>query len=414
MFIFKTLADMDFANVLHQHKPQTVTGKSFLESYQAYCITHPVSCNLVNKFLKEAKNYLYDGGVSEVYDYITDSISRSKYSWAIASVCESINNDNSKGNYLNKRAAEQVIPLLDMPERDVVDYIKSGAFKSVMYVEAFRNIARSIYRDQPILETNSKFSTLHPISITEKHDDTTYFEVCGEIYKIKNESIDEAKVSEVSHEFIQVSKLLESNYITSDGDNIILTLNDRTYIVKESNQCNLKTGERNLVLNTDQLRENSNVFLTTVPITLKNKYAEILESFAKILEKYDDICILDNASIISTSRDKFLVIENRGQAYAKMLKTTHTHPWKISDNIVEACKEIKKYTNVDLTESYKTSINDIIEQVAEEEATTIEESLKQEQVNARRQKVSELIEKFKNDPVRLHILSQIASDINNL
>lgn len=96
MRVYKTLANLDFAGKLYEASLQTQTGKQFIGRYQAYCISNPVTCKIVNQFVQEAKNYLYDSGVASVYESIASVIADNKYSWAIASACERINEDNSK------------------------------------------------------------------------------------------------------------------------------------------------------------------------------------------------------------------------------------------------------------------------------------------------------------------------------
>lgn len=411
---YKTLASMDFASKLYEAKLQTQTGKALVSKYQAYCISNPVSCALVNNFMKEAKDCIYDSGIAQIYESLANVISENKYSWAIASTCESIDANETKGNYLNRRAAQQVAPLLEMSERDVVDYIKSGAFKSVMHVEQFRNIAKSIFRDQPVVESNSQFKLTHPISVIEQKEGVVYFEVLGDIYKIDEGKIEESKAEEVSQDFIVMSQLLESNNISLVDDSLVLTVGNRKYTVKEQGACVLKANDRDLYMTVDQLRENSNTFVSTSFISQRNNYAFILESFAKIVENYDKIGILNNVSVVNTANDKFLVIENDGNAYAKMLQTTHTPAWKVVDNIAEACKVIKKNTRVDLSENYKVSIDKVVEQVSEQEAKQITESIESEKMNSRKQKIAELTERYKNDPVRLHMLSQIAADLSEM
>lgn len=414
MRVYKTLANLDFAGKLYEASLQTQTGKQFIGRYQAYCISNPVTCKIVNQFVQEAKNYLYDSGVASVYESIASVIADNKYSWAIASACERINEDNSKGNYLSRRAVEQVAPILEMDERGVVDYIKSGAFKSVMYVEAFRNIARSIYRDQPVVENKTNYSVTHPISVVEKTEKGIFFEVLGSIYKIVDSEIMEAEVNEVSNDFIYMCRLLESNNISLDNDKLVLNLGNRTYMVEKQGECIIKANDRDISLTVDQLRENSVSYLTTIPYSRSNNTASILESFAKIVENYNSVAILNNVSVVSTSNDKFMVIEHQGNAYAKMISTNHTSPWKVKDNIAKVCESVKKYTHVDLKENYSESIKNVVETVKDEEAQQMLESLETDKMNERKQKIAELTERYKNDPVRLHILSQIASDLNNL
>ena len=50
----------------------------------------------------------------------------------------------------------------------------------------------------------------------------------------------------------------------------------------------------------------------------------------------------------------------------------------------------------------------------EEEQEEIKENLKSDAIQERREKIAMLTEKFKNDPVRLAVLSQLAEDLNNI
>lgn len=414
MIVYRTLASLDFAGKLYEAQVQTQTGRQLINKYQAYCISNPTSCKIVNSFMKEAKSCLYDSGVASVYEAIANTITDNKYSWALASACELIREDSSKGNYLNRRAAEQVAPMLEMKERDIVDYIKSGALKSVMYVESFRNIAKSVYADQPVVESNKQYTVVHPVSIVEQKEDVVYFNILGSIYKIENDTITEAKEDEVSRDFIYMNQLLDSNSIALEGDALKLSIGNRVYIAERSGECILKANDRDLVLTVEQLRENSLGYVQTLAYNSKNAASSILESFTKIVENFDNLCVLNNASIVYSANDQFMIIEHNGRAYAKMLKTNHTHAWRVEDNIAKVCESIKKYTHVDVSDQYAESIGTVLEQVSAEEGQQITESLERDRMLERKRKIAELTERYKSDPVRLHMLSQIAADLNDM
>jgi hypothetical protein len=107
------------------------------------------------------------------------------------------------------------------------------------------------------------------------------------------------------------------------------------------------------------------------------------------------------------------LIEGQENAFAKSLYSSRTTPWKVSDNIVETVKIIKHNTKVDLTEVFKDKMESIVEKLSEKEGEQIKESLRLKELDKRRQKVAELTERYKDDPVRLQLLSQIASDLND-
>jgi hypothetical protein len=415
MKIYKTLAELDFGKLLFEATVQTQTGKQIINKYQSQVMTSAVTCNLVNNFIKEAKQYLYDKGVCYVYESVCEVINNNKYSWMIASVCENIDRDQSSRNYLARRAAEQVKPLLEMSEEDVVAYIKSGAMKGVMHIDSFRNIAKSIYKEQPIIETNANFSTIHPISIIEEHDEQKYFQVLGNIFKLdKEHNISEANINEVSPEFICISNLINSNYCSFDTTNETLTVSvkNHKYEITEQGKVLRIIGDKKLELTTEQLREQNKIFISTLPGAHK-EVEYLLESLAKLVENYSSVFIMDNVNIISSVNDRLLLIEGENTAFAMSLYSTRTTPWKINDNIVETVKIIKQNTKIDLTEVFKNKIEKIVEQLSQEEGTEIKESLQQQEINKRKQKVAELTERYKDDPIRLQMLSQIACELND-
>ena len=67
--IFKPLADIDFANVLAEAFAETQTGVELINKYRQYMLKNESSCTLINNFLAEAKNCMFDNGVvSEVIE----------------------------------------------------------------------------------------------------------------------------------------------------------------------------------------------------------------------------------------------------------------------------------------------------------------------------------------------------------
>jgi predicted RNase H-like nuclease (RuvC/YqgF family) len=99
---------------------------------------------------------------------------------------------------------------------------------------------------------------------------------------------------------------------------------------------------------------------------------------------------------------------------ARSISSNRTTHWTVSDNIAKTLEVIKKNTLVDLTESFKEKIEKVVEQVSAEEGRMIQESLQEKELNDRRAKIEELTKRYKDDPVRLQMLSQIASELNEL
>lgn len=417
MNVFKTLVKLDFPKILFEASAQTVTGQELINKYKKQVMKNNTTCTLVNNFVREAKNCIYDNGVACALGQVSDVLEANKYSWAISSACEQIQNNHSTYNYLARNAAEQVMPILEMEENDIVQYIKSGAFKNVMHVEQFRNIAKSIYKDQPIVEYNALYKIYRPISMVECTDDKVLFEVCGNIYKIEDKLLYEAKPSEVSTNFIAISQLLESNIIELDAVNEVVTLNygDKKYQVSEANNCTICKGDDKRQFNTEQLREYNNLYISALPMTqTRNSQALVLETFAKLVENFDNVHVMDNVYIVETANDKFFIIENEDKLIAKSIMSTHGVRLNEAGDATKVLQNIKKATRVDLTEKFQEAISKNIETAEENEKKQIQESLENTEMDNRRKKIEELTQRFKNDPAKLAVLSKIASELNTL
>lgn len=415
--VYKTLVKLDFPNILFEADAMTATGQELINKYKKAVMMSETTCALVNGFIKEAKDYTYDSGVAEALGKVSDVLNANKYSWAISSACESIQANKSTYNYLARNAAEKVMPILEMEEDEVVQYIKSGALKSVMHVEQFRNIAKSIFKDQPIVEYIDNFKAVRPISVVEDNDSAVFFEVLGNIYKIQDKLLYEANASEVSDTFITISQLLESNLVTLDTVNESVTLNfgNKKYEVSKQDEVTLISGDNRRVMNAAQLRENNNLYISALPNTAsKHNQAAVLEALARLVENFNKVHVMDNIYVIESQFDKFFIIENDGKAVVKSIVSGHNAQLNESGNITDVLNTIKKQTKIDLTEKYSEAIGKNIRDAEETEAKQIQESLEDSQNDQRRQKIEELTKRYKNDPAKLAVLSKIASELNDL
>ena len=417
MQVYKVLAGLDFSGKIFEAKAQTALGNELINKYRTFVVANPATCGTINNFLREAKAISYDSGICTLVSQIMETIDANRYGWALASVCESISNSNKKGNYLQLRAVEQVEPMLEMKEDEIVSYIKSGALKNIMYVEAFRNIARSVYREQPVVECSDQYTAIHPISLIVEKEGTYYFHAAGHIFRTNESGIYEVSNKEVSNDFMVVANMLESGMCKYDDGVISMELNNRTYKVFEEDnatKCTITIGENVTEYTIDQLRENNSYIVNATPMNLKAQRSALLESFAKIVENFSHIAIMNNVSIVNNNYDKFLVIENNGNAYARVISTNHSQPWEVKGDITKVCESIKKYTRLDITKLYEHEIGQAVEQTKIEEGKKIEEGLMQTEIEKRKQKIAELTEKYKNDPTRLEMLSQVAHELSEM
>ena len=407
----KILAEMDFGAIIGESSAQTSTGSDLLNKYKSHLMSNESTCGLVNNFIREANTCRYDNGVNAVLEHVADFIQCNKTVWALSTACENIMANGSSYNYLNRNAAKQVEKLLEMEEEEVIKYIKAGALKNVMFCESFRNIAKQVFKDTPIVEATAEYTVAHPVSMVENVGDGVCFEVCGQVYKMDDDkNILESSWTEVSNTFKTISQLLESNMVTVDQTMITVKVNETEYQIKEEGKVTRIGKDNTLELTTEQLRENSRLMVMATNARFRNQMAYVLEAIALMTENFSHIVNMDNVSIYSTNRDRFLVIEG-----ANMYATSLTNQkWTINENVVDALSFIKSKTNVSLSECYKEMIETYVETATIEEKEQLEADMKAQEIQSYKDRIAALTEKFKNDPTKLAVLSKLAQEVNKV
>ena len=410
------LTEIDFQAILAESQADTQTGNSLLNRYRAHLMANESTCALVNNFIREAAQLRYDNSINNLLEHIVDFISSNKIRWQIATACENINRSNSQYNYLNLNAAKQAEKLIDLNEDECVRYIKSGALKNVMYCEAFRTIAKSVYKDQPVIVENEHTIT-HPVSIVEKQGTDVYFEISGELYKInEDDEISEAQWNEVSNTFKNVTSLLESKIITNVEDTFFVKLDKSEYQISlnEDRLSIVKlTGEQEREFTIEQLREDNALTLVTTNPRFKNQVAQVLECVAQLAENMNNIIRLDNVMVVESVKNKFLVIEHEDKVFAKSL-FGYSGKWQINEDALKAIDFIKSKTKIDLSENLKEAVKKTIANVSEEEKQKMAADLHNKSINETKARIEILTEKFKNDPAKLAVLSKLAQDLQGL
>lgn len=425
--VFMPLANMDFATILNEAHGSTQTGEQLLNKYRRVLLANESTCGLVNNFVREARNCMYDNGVASVMEQVCGVIESNKVGWQLATACEAVNANGASYNYLNRNASKQVEDLLEgKSEEEVVKYIKAGALKNIMFCEAFRNIVKSVYENTQTIITD-EYAATKPISYVEENDGNVYFEVAGHIYKINEDKIDEANAKEVSNDFLICSQLLESN-ITKFEDNVLTVNigNGVTYDVKEEEcadgkcvKCTRKAKKKDEVKeqtfeDVEALREHNRLVVSSLQPSKRAEMDRVLEAIAKCMEHFDNFSILDNTQIVITKDDKFMIIENGANAFAMSLGSNHTNAWKVNTTIVEALSFIKEKTHVDMNKDYSKNIQEAYDNRSEQEMKELQESIENDAIEARKKKVQELTEQYKDQPEKLAILSKIAEELQAL
>lgn len=406
----KLLADLEFSQIVSESMAQTATGAALLDKYKSYLMANESTCALVNQFIHEASQCRYDNGVVAVLEKVSDYIQCNKTSWALMSVCESLRADRTSRNYLNQSAVSQVEKLLENDEDTVNKYIKAGALKNVMYVTEFRNIAKQVYHDTPMVESNAEYTVIRPISFVESCGDGYMFEVAGRVIKVSaDKTISEGTWDETSNTMKIVSNLLESSIASFDetSEGITVKFNNAEYFINECGK--VKKGEQEMTV--EQLRENNRLVLMTVNNRYKNQVAGVLEAIALLAENFDHVAKMDNSGIYETKADRFIVVNEGTNMFATLLQSNHTGAWTYNCNVVEALESIKKSTRVSLSEKFTEQVKAVIEQADADDKKKIEEELKAAKKDAIKGRIEALTEKFKDDPTKLALLSQIAQDL---
>lgn len=416
--ISKALAAVSegFTTAITNAEYQTESGKSLIRKYQAAAMSKPVDCTMINNFVKEARQCTYDSGVCSVLEATDLLIGSHKYSWLLESACEQIEKSSGTYSYLNRSAVKLVRPLLEMDESDIVSYIKAGALKDVMYCESFRRIAKSVYNSVPLVETTRDYTAVHPVSIIDKKENAVIFHTAGNNYKISEGKISKADNRELTNEYKAMCAVLDSNYTAVSEGTLSFNFDGFSIQISEEGKakkvCECKVCEYTV----EQLRDHNSLYLSKFSPVKRAAVEQTLECVAKVCENYNNLAIMDNVTVFTTAAHKFIVIESEnGEAYAELLEAARPTPaWSISKNICETVNFIKTKTNTDITEHYSESIKKAVAEAEHKDAETLKESLRQNEIQSRRERIEKLTQEFKNDPVKLAVLSKVAEDLKAL
>jgi hypothetical protein len=298
-----------------------------------------------------------------------------------------------------------------MDEANVVKYVKNGALKNVMFCEEFRNIAKQIFKETPMVEAAADYVVTHPVSFFESVGDGICFVAAGRLFKIDDDkNITEGNWSEVSNTFRTISSILESSCSQIDGYCISVKAGNATYEISEENKVVREGKEMTSV----ELREHNRLVLMTANPRHRNQLAALLEGIALISENYSKIANMENVGIYETKNDRFLVIEGEDKLYASLIASNRHPQWTINENAVDALSFIKAKTNVNISENYNDMVRNHIEKVSEKEQETIKQELHEQTVQSYRERIEMLTERFKNDPTKLAVLSKIAQELNSV
>lgn len=416
------LKNLNFAEIINNNDAITESGKEMLKRYRGFCYSNPVSCSTVNSFVNEAKNFRFDTGLVNIMESVLNYINENNISWKLASACEKINNNDSTYSYIAKLGVGQVEKLLEMKESDVVSYIKSGALKNVQYIPEFRAICKNVYKTTVNEVKNEQFTVTNPVSYVLLENNAQIFSVLGKTYCIEDNTIFEYKCDDETFNTVnahlqglkKVDENLEYEYKTT------LTGPVTKYVI--SDDCITFTRGNNINESFDKAEnflQYSDNLSKTMPAYERVNFMNIANAIAQVYENMDNIVVLDCVNLINTTNGtSCAIIECEDETAVDVYRSyQHGNGFTNYNTISEACKEVQRIANVNVSGLFTERINEEAKKADPEGYEEIKEQLseaKANKINERRQRIAFLAEKYKNDPTRIALLNHTAKELSLL
>ena len=417
------LKDLNFAEKINSTEAITEAGKEMLSNYRAYVYSNPANCSLVNGFVNEASKYSFDTGLVSILESVTKFIKENNISWKLASACESISANQSSYNYINQLGVEQVKKILEMNENDVITYIKAGALKNIQYIPEFRAICKEVYRTHITEAQAPNYNVINPISYVHVNEDTKdqYFNVLGKTFKISENKVEEAvcddptyvRMNQLISTFQRNDKELFIEMLGAHGDTCKFSINENE---EEKTVINFTKGNINETFDTaEKLIDYCNTASRLMNVNEKMKFMQLASTVKEVFENYDNVVLLDPVKVISSNNGTVCaIIEAKDNVnltvYRNIQNGTSS---KNYDYMVEALNQVIKLTGIDLKYMFEDRINEDCKK-ADADNKEIREQLeanKTAQFDIRKKKIAMLAEQYKNDPVRIALLNNVAKQL---
>ena len=416
----KLLKDLQFAEKLNSTEAITEAGKEVLNNYRAYVYTNPTSCGIVNGFIIEASKLSFDTGLKSISESVNKFISGNNISWKLASACESISNNNSTYNYINKLGVQQVEKLLEMNESDVVSYIKAGSLKNIQYIPEFRAVCKEVYKTTITEHKSLNYTLTNPISyVLMNEDESKVINVNGKAFKINENEVEECVCQD--EKFNRINKLLESfkrdadnnlyvEYRGIHGDMATIKMNEDAITFTKGSTVNESFDSSNKFI------DYANMVSKTMAIQEKVKFMNLATVITEMFDALPNVCILDNVKLLESSNGSLLaIVEGKNNVNVTVFHSINSGSSSTNyEYMAEALNSVLKVSGIDLKSIYEDRINEDCKKMESPEAKVIREQLeanKEAQFDVRKKKIALLAEQFKNDPVKIALLNKVAKDL---
>ena len=416
----KLLKDLQFAEKLNSTEAITEAGKEVLNNYRAYVYTNPTSCGIVNGFVLEASKLSFDTGLTSILESVNKFISENNISWKLASACESITNNNSTYNYINKLGVQQVEKLLEMNENDVVSYIKAGSLKNIQYIPEFRAVCKEVYKTTITEHQALNYTLTNPISyVLLNEDNSKVINVNGKTFKITESGVEDCVCQDEN--FNRINKLLESFKRDADNNLVIeyrgIHGDVATIKISEESISFTKGSSINETFDaSNKFMDYANMVSKTMAIQEKVNFMNLATVIVEMFNAMPNVCILDNVKMLESSNGSTVaIVEGKDNVNVTVFQSINAG--SSSNNyeyMAEALNNVLKVSGIDLKGIYEERINEDCKKMETPEAKAIREQLeanKEAQFDIRKKKIAMLAEQYKNDPVKIALLNKVAKDL---
>lgn len=409
----KLIKDLNFAQKINAFEAVTESGKECLKNYRSYCFSNAVTCGLVNNFIKEAQNYSYDSGVMSILESINTFVNENVISWKLASTCESLSSNNSKYSFITRTGVEKVEKLLEMNEADIISYIKAGVLKDVQYIPEFRRICKEVYGKQ-LNEAKSTvaYNMSIPVSyVIVDENKNQIISVNGQTYKITENKIepincDDVKFNKINSHLANM-KVVDESLVYTYRPAYMANENKFTVTENSIEFTNGKLTENFTDVNA--FREFADTFAKAMNINEARQFMTVSTAIAEVAESMNSIVTVDCAKLFNcTNGATIAVIESKDDINVTLFNTYgKVNESKNFKFMNEAVIDMKHNFNIDVQPIYADRIiNDVDKGVAVKEA--------KEEKNLRKLKIEQLSEQFKNDPVKMAVLTEVAKQLKEI
>ena len=123
------------------------------------------------------------------------------------------------------------------------------------------------------------------------------------------------------------------------------------------------------------------------------------------------LIVLDSLGIGNAPDAKKFGDEGANTLYASLLASRRHPAWTINENAVDTLSFIKAKTNTNLSERYSELVKNHIEQISEQEQENLKQELHEGKVQSYKERIALLVEKFKHDPTKLAVISNLAAQL---